>query len=200
MSKNFRTFIFFIYTTLPFISLCTDVIYILGPSCSGKSTTAVTLVEELGPSWKLIEYDVFERHVRRKNAYREETFSRTLQEAHKQLNEGYQVIIDSNAFFPELCTLTHSKYDVLKIYMYAPLKTLLQRYEERRKKYHHRKSFAKWVRKFIIGTFYRFYPTGIPKQSERVLDSTKLSLPEVIAIIKKLLSEAQRKKESADVR
>lgn len=167
------------------------VVFILGPCSSGKTTASFQLAHELGSQWKVVEYDQWERYIGRSNAPATVIFERMIEEVQDRVNEGYNVIVDANRYFPALrhCLLD-AGHTCTTIYLYAPFKVLLKRCKKRLKKHNHGQKWSHAIRAFVKMTFEHFYPRGFPEQTDGlVIDTTKLSRSELIARIKAAIHE-----------
>jgi len=118
------------------------VIFIMGGSCSGKSTIAHQLKELLqteGNAWDVIDFDNVG-----------ESLENVVAATHGLIEKNINVIIDTNTYEDWMLTdLEHSAH-VLKVLIYAPLKDLLIR-DEKRTAIHHRNIDRAWnARLFVI--------------------------------------------------
>jgi predicted kinase len=167
-----------------------QIVFILGPCSSGKTTASFQLVRELGAHWKLVEYDYWERRIGRSNAPAATIFEAMIEEVQDQLRAGYDVIVDANRYFPDLCTcLLEAGHTCTTIYLFAPYKTLLKRCKKRLKKHNHGQKWSHAIRAFVKMTFEHFYPRGFPEQTDGlVIDTTKLSRSELITRIKAVIA------------
>jgi len=173
------------------IILTNHIVFILGPSSSGKTTTSFQLLHELGSHWKVVEYDNWERRIGRSNAPASTIFARMIEEVKDQVNAGYDVIVDANRYFPDLrLFLLEAGHTCSTIYLYAPFKVLLKRCKKRFKKHNHGQKWSHTIKTFVKMTFDHFYPRGFPEQTDGlVIDTTKVSRNEVVALLKKAIDE-----------
>lgn len=162
------------------------VVFILGPSCSGKTTVSHKVARELGDAWKMVEYDVWERYIGRRNAPAQDIFARMVDDVHQQLDAGYDVIVDANRYFPDLCvSLLQAGHKCTNIYLYAPLKVLIKRCKKRLKEHNHGLKWSKSIRTFLKMTFKHFYPNDVPEQTDGlVIDTSQTSFDTVVTKIK----------------
>jgi cytidylate kinase len=167
------------------------IVFILGPCSSGKTTASFQLARELGAHWKLVEYDYWERRIGRSSAPATTIFEAMIEEVKDQVHAGYDVIVDANRYFPDLCAcLSNAGHTCITIYLYAPYKTLLKRCKKRLKKHNHGQKWSHAIRAFVKMTFEHFYPRGFPEQTDGlVLDTTKLSRSELVTRIKAVIAE-----------
>lgn len=168
-------------------------LFILGPSCSGKSTASFHLARELGAHWKVVAYDRWEAQIGRRNAPAEFIFTRTINEACTHLDNGYSVIIDANRYFPQLCAcLTQSGHTSSTVYLYAPFKVLKKRCKKRFKEHGHGRRVSKAARTFMKQNFAHFYPHGVPEETDGlVIDTTQISRDILIKMIKEEIAKTQ---------
>jgi cytidylate kinase len=179
--------VFLLSLLAPITSFGNQAVFILGPSCSGKSTTSLNLARELGNHWKVVSYDRWEAKIGRRNAPAEIIFNYTINEARAYLDNDYSVIIDANRYFSPLCArLTHSGHTCTTVYLYAPFKILKKRCKQRLKEHNHGPRISKKaVRAFMKQNFDYFYPRGVPEQTDGlVIDTTQVSRDQLVAIIK----------------
>lgn len=162
------------------------VVFILGPSCSGKTTVSYQLARELGVPWKVVSYDQWESYIGRSSAPASTIFAHMINEVHTQLNAGYDVIVDANRYFPDACnSLVRVGNKCTNIYLYAPLKVLLKRCKKRLKAHNHGQKWSKSIRKFLQMTFEHFYPHDMPEQTDGlVIDTAKVQSNEVVKMVK----------------
>jgi cytidylate kinase len=181
-----RYYVFVLSLFLPITIFGNHAVFILGPSCSGKSTAAFHLARELGDDWKLVAYDRWEARIGRNNAPATLIFTRAIDEARDHLDNGYSVIIDANRYFSPLCAcLTQSGHTCTNVYLYAPFKILKKRCKKRFKEHRHGTRLSKAARTFLKQNFAFFYPHGIPEQTDGlVIDTTQISRDTLIKIIK----------------
>jgi predicted kinase len=167
------------------------IVFMLGPCSSGKTTASFQLLRELGARWKVVEYDFWERRIGRAHAPAQTIFEAMIGEVKDQVNAGYDVIVDANRYFSELCAcLRDAGHTCTTIYLYAPYKILLKRCKKRLKKHNHGQKWSHAIRAFVKMTFEHFYPRGFPEQTDGlVIDTTKLSRSELITRIKAVINE-----------
>ena len=167
------------------------VVFILGPSCSGKSTVSLQLARELGDHWKVVAYDQWEARIGRLNAPSTTIFAHMIDEVHDQLDAGYDVIVDANRYFPDLCTsLLQAGHKCSNVYLYAPLKVLVKRCKKRLKEHNHGKKWSNSIRKFVKMTFKHFYPHDMPEQTDGlVIDTARVPFNDVLKRIKLTVSQ-----------
>ena len=178
------------------------VVFILGPSCSGKTTVSYQLARELGAPWKVVSYDQWEAYIGRSSAPASTIFAHMINEVHNQIDAGYDVIVDANRYFPDACnSLMQEGNTCTNIYLYAPLKVLLKRCKKRLKEHNHGQKWSKSIRTFLQMTFEHFYPHDMPEQTDGlVIDTAKVQSHEVVRIIKRRVikwkqEEAERQKQ-----
>lgn len=176
------------------------VIFILGPSCSGKTTVSHRVARELGDAWKLVEYDKWEGYIGRRNAPAQDIFARTIDDVHAQLDAGYDVIVDANRYFPDQClSLLQKGHRCTNIYLYAPLKVLIKRCKKRLKEHNHKK-WSHSIHKFVKMTFKHFYPNDIPEQADGVVINTEqTSFDTVVTKIKAIICKWKLSAQSTTV-
>ena len=97
-----------------------QVIFIMGPSCSGKSTIAKALIEKLDNNWSLIEYDALEDLLGRKVSG-EEIFIKMMHAANEPLACKKNVVIDTNTFYGDHCILLKTKIRIFSNFCFDTL-------------------------------------------------------------------------------
>ncbi len=164
------------------------VVFILGPSCSGKTTVSHKVARELGDAWKVVEYDKWEGYIGRRNAPATAIFERMIDDVHANLDAGYDVIVDANRYFPDQCvSLLHAGHQCTNVYLYAPFKLLIKRCKKRLKEHNHKK-WSHSIRKFVKMTFKHFYPNDIPEQTDGVvIDTEQTPFDTVVTKIKAII-------------
>jgi len=123
------------------------VIFIMGGSCSGKSTIAHQLKELLqteGSAWDVVDFDNIG-----------ESLENLVAATHGLLEKNINVIIDTNTYEDWMLTDLEHNAHVLKVLIYAPLKDLLIR-DEKRTAICHRNIDRAWnARLFVIDSHER---------------------------------------------
>ena len=166
-----------------------QVLFILGPSCSGKTTTSYQLARELGAPWNVVMYDQWEMRLGRRNAPATTIFAHMIDEVHEKLNAGHDVIVDANRYFPDMrASLLQAGHQCTNVYLYAPLKVLLKRCKKRLKEHNHAQKWSKSIRNFLKMTFEHFYPHDMPEQTDGVvIDTAKVRFNEIVRFIKAMV-------------
>lgn len=140
----------FLLLFLPF-SLSAEIIIVYGASCAGKSTLAKGLMQALQNNWTLLDRDVIELELIDEKAVDE----RLIREIDQAILLNQNVIVDLQDPAMILNALQNSLQDSLlhTIFVYAPLKHLLERDEARtirRNRTPHQQYRAK---SFVINTY-----------------------------------------------
>lgn len=188
MQKIVISFYSAIIFTCTFIHTKPTLVWIAGPSCSGKSTVS-RLLHEKHPSWTLIEYDTIEENMGR-HVSQELVFDQLITEINTALNQNTSVIVDTNTLYKEKIEALQCKATVVYFYIYAPLELLLQRDAQRTLRLNRNKTQARRAQEFVIHNFYAFYPDGIPVQSQ-CIDSHTLDTINAVDVIEKYLQNNQ---------
>ncbi len=170
--------------TCTFVHTKPTLVCIAGPSCSGKSTIS-KLLHEKNPSWALIEYDTIEENMGR-HVSQELVFDQLITEINTALNQNTSVIVDTNTLHKDKMRALQCKATIVYFYIYAPLKTLLERDAQRTCILGRSNIQAQRAKKFVIDNFNTFYPDGIPVQSQ-CIDSHTLDTINAVDVIEKHL-------------
>ncbi len=162
------------------------VVFVLGPSCSGKTTVSYQLARELGAPWKVVSYDQWEAYIGRSNAPASTIFAHMINEVHDKIKAGYDVVVDANRYFPDAReSLVKAGNKCTNIYLYAPLKVLVKRCKKRLKAHNHGQKWSKSIRKFLQMTFEHFYPHDMPEQTDGlIINTAQVQSHEVVRMIK----------------
>lgn len=192
MVKKYMLLVSFLSVVTSVTVFTHQIVFVLGPCSSGKTTASLQLARELGTQWKLVEYDNWERHIGRQNAPAATIFARMVDEVEDQIDAGYNVIVDANRYFPDLCqSLLDADHICTNIYLYAPYKVLLKRCKKRLKKHNHGLKWSYAIKAFVKMTFDHFYPRGYPEQTDGVvIDTTQVSRKELVARLKAIVYRA----------
>jgi len=150
-------------TNFPVTVACSDVIFILGPSCSGKSTTMRHLCRKLDKRWVVVELDkiLIRRKVRNKRGKCEYDESRAIdyliEEIHFQTSLDKNIVVDTNLYDERLIQSIPESNRIFCILIYASLTTLIKR-DEKRTRFFNRDEEKKRVAKgYVLSSFARFY-------------------------------------------
>ncbi len=188
----YRTYIFFFtvficgYIHSMEQSCQRNVVMILGPSCSGKSTLAYALHTKLGEQWKLIEIDDIEDHLlaQEMTAIREDKdtlIDYLIAEMQVSLNNGSKIIVDTNIYNERLLSFAKMK----KVLVSCSREILLQRNEERDQKFQRTYERAKRAREFMLQTCENFEQL---KAYDVKIDSSSTSIERSVEMIMPLLN------------
>lgn len=162
--------------------VASKVIFVMGPSCSGKSTIAKELLGGLTDNWVLAEYDAIEDRVGRKTPS-EDVFTLLIDTINNHLDAQKSVVVDTNMFYPQKCATLRAQ-QVEHVFIYAPLEILLQRDAYRTKILLRGKWQADAAHSFLIKSFNHFYPRGIPPEGDLVIDTTQKNLQQAVEAVK----------------
>lgn len=157
------------------------VVFIMGPSCSGKSTISKILQNQLSENWVLVEYDEIEDNLQNKHDH-ELIFKELINIVNNHLEQDKNIIIDTN-FFQEHALSRLLSDNVVQIYIYAPLELLLQRDAERSFKMSRNEKRAFYAKEYVIESYQHFYSTDILKNlssAKNFIDTSLMSKEQAI--------------------
>lgn len=119
----------------------TNIIFLFGPSCSGKSTLGQALYENLGSEWTYIDRD----DLIEKNVCTESTADRTLEKRIQSIKD--KIIIDAQIPWRE------KQKDEFYFMVLPPLEVLLKRDAERTIKLKRPERQAYYAREYVLETY-----------------------------------------------
>lgn len=163
-----------------------DVVFIVGPSCAGKSTIAHRVIKELDSNWILLEYDTIEEEMGRL-VKSKRIFEIVMDKVEYNLANGKSVIVDSNVFFTDV----HANYAIENnkiILVYAPLEILLERDTIRTEQLSRDRIKAERARMFVIKSFNRFFRKNKTIEFSGVFDTSKHSIDQLLYNIKRIIA------------
>ncbi|HAT8358262.1 TPA: AAA family ATPase [Legionella pneumophila] len=152
-------------------------IYIFGPSCSGKSTLGKKLQKLLGNDWLYIDRD----DLIEKKECSEESADQYLDEKIKA-REGKGTIIDAQIPWREK---SDGEFFVLLL---PPLKTLLNRNNNRTKFFNRNKEHHKICEDYVIETYYSLI-SAPSTQFDAVFDSGYSKLDDIANDVTQIINE-----------
>jgi adenylate kinase family enzyme len=146
-----------------YLTAC-DVLIVMGPSCSGKSTLAKGLWQELirrtqesGPQWALIDLDDVTEDVKINPDYSSANDLEYLSNAvNKLLDQGKSVVVDTNNYSEKFESELKAE-QVKKALIYAPLPVLLARDDHRTKSLKRDSKKAIGAKYFVMDNFAKFF-------------------------------------------
>lgn len=123
--------VIFFVSHITALSSNNKIITIMGASCSGKSTLSENLFQTLEYSWKLVELDVIEEELKKENdtITENEIINAMINQINKHLENGYNVLIDTNMYDVALTEIVRKSK--LFVWIYSPLHVLLERDNQR---------------------------------------------------------------------
>ena len=134
------------FQTIFFNLKCSDIILLIGASCSGKSTISEALHKRLNEEkkiWEIVGFDECGENI--ENLIE---FSKNI------IKGGENIVIDTNTYEETIDEeLNDKKNNLIKIYVYAPLDILLKRDEERNEKRERSEERALRARRFVKISF-----------------------------------------------
>ena len=149
----------------------TQVIMLMGPSCAGKSTLSKHLCTELNVDngqWKVIDFDEVEENI-----------DLLITATNNSLQEGINVIIDTNTYEDGMEQKFNNISAVIKVVVTAPLEVLLQRDVRRTELLKRDEKRASRCRDFVIDSFNR----SLIWFFDLIIDSSEQSIQESCNII-----------------
>lgn len=127
-----------------------EAILLYGTSCSGKSTLANKLQQNLKHTWKILDWDDYAEE------FGDDLASESLiNDLMQHLINDRRVIIDAQPCLELKNTLTN--YIVRTVLVYAPLKTLISRDGARNTLLKRPKKRRQYARAYIYETFFQLY-------------------------------------------
>lgn len=151
-----------------------NIIFIFGPSCSGKSTLGHALQKNLGSEWAYIDRD----ELIEQNACTESTADRTLEERIQSING--KMIIDAQIPWRE------KQKDELYFMVLPPLEVLLKRDAERTKKLQRPEKQACNAREYVLET-YNILSKMKRENFDHCFDSSRESVMDEISRVRTLI-------------
>lgn len=155
------------------VSTCPRIVFVMGPSCSGKSTLAEALVEHLGNNWVLVSFDTLEDKLGR-TIGAEAIFISMIDEINALLKSAKNVVIDTNTFYLSHCNRLSSMY-INYVLMSTPLEVLFERDAIRAKRLRRAPKQAQRARDFVEKSFHRFRSDEIMALKLHIIDTSRVS-------------------------
>lgn len=156
-------------------------IYIFGPSCSGKSTLSKALQESLGCKWTYLDRD----QLIEERLCTNDTADKTLEEKIASIKE--RVIVDAQIPWAE------KRETEIYCLLLPPLETLLERDMKRTKNLNRSEQRALYAKEYVITTYNTLSKMDREK-FDICVDSSKVSVEETVLKVVQLL-----KKEGLDI-
>lgn len=153
----------------------TNVIFIFGPSCSGKSTLGKALQYSLGREWTYLDRDdLIEQHL-----CTESNANKTLDEKIRSLEK--KIIVDAQIPWRK------KRSDELYFMVLPPLKILLERDQARTIKLQRTDKRAHYAHQYVIETFNTL--SNLDKTIfNHCFDSSQESIPDEVSVIKSIIN------------
>lgn len=142
------------------------IIFIFGPSCSGKSTLSHELIKQLGSEWTYLDRDVLIEN----GDCLESAADETLEERIKTI--GNRIIVDAQ--IPWRSKKEHEFYCLLL----PPLETLLERDAKRTVHLARSASRAEQAKKYVVSTYQTLSQLN-PNKFDLRFDSSKIPAEEI---------------------
>jgi predicted kinase len=147
-------------------------IIVMGPSCAGKSTYCNKYRQQYNDNLEFIEFDEIEKDLEKKiNAHvsEQEIMKKLLDQGQRSLNEGKDILIDTNYYEDSLLNLNAAR--IKRILIFAPLNTLFKRNRERAKALY--RTFERDLRcaNYIYKTYLKFKQIKELKKYEEIIEN-----------------------------
>ena len=152
-----------------------NVIFLFGPSCSGKSTLGQALQQNLGSEWTYIDRD----DLIEQNVCTESTADRTLEERIRSIKG--KIIVDAQIPWRE------KQKGEFYFKVLPPLEVLLKRDAERTIKLKRPERQAYYARKYVFETYNTLSKMG-ERNFDRCFDSSQESVMDEIKTVKTFIS------------
>jgi adenylylsulfate kinase-like enzyme len=181
------TCLLFIFLNMPDI-FAWQVLFIMGPSCSGKTTIARAVQQELGQEWILAEYDVIEDEMHER-ADHVAVFNNLMRYVNKKLKENKNVLIDTNFMCLPACEQLIS---LEKIYIVcsAPLTILLERNRTRNSKKNRTSAQVDIAQEWIKESYNNFFSSEQPIRYDCIIDTTSTTIEDCTTKIISLIHQS----------
>lgn len=156
-------FIFILFLNIN--AYASNVVILMGASCSGKSTITKSLKEKIikhNKKWETVDFDDVGENI-----------DILINQINKLLKNKINVIVDTNTYVKDM-EKRFKATNVVKIVIKTPLKVLLWRNEQREKKLNRNAKQAFWAKKFVIESF----NNSKTWQADFYVNSCKMSLEE----------------------
>lgn len=178
IGKSHKSFPMFFYQFLTVLILLlgvvsakeTSLVVIYGASCSGKSTCASALANDLGADWIVIDRDLLIENAQEPEKAEKVADQLLIESALHHLHNGQNVIIDTQ--YPE--ALTEAFPNTLSFFVYAPLKTLIARDEVRSMRLQRNEQRQLYARAYLLDTYAHLIRLGIGLESIDEIASSDL--------------------------
>jgi adenylate kinase family enzyme len=150
-------------------------IFLFGPSCSGKSTLGESLQDSLGSEWTYIDRD----HLIEQNVCTDQAADKTLEERIQSIQK--KIIIDAQIPWRE------KREGEFYFMLLPPLKVLFERDAERTIKLQRSPKLAQDAREYVLETYNTL--SGLDKKSfSCCLDSSRESISDEVNKIKSIVT------------
>lgn len=151
------------------------VIFLFGPSCSGKSTLGQALQKDLGSEWTYIDRD----DLLEQNGHAESTADRILEERIQAIKD--KVIIDTQIPWRE------KRQGEFYFRVLPPLEILLKRDLERTVKLQRPERQAHYAREYVLNTHHTL--SKLKKEEfDHCFDSSRESVTDEISMVKTIIN------------
>lgn len=132
------------------------IIVLFGTSCAGKSTLGKKLQNNLGAQWQFIDRDdLIEQRIDTCDKSDEEELNFLADEVNKRLCMS-NIIIDTNLYADNFVKKLFAT-NVFRVLVYAPLKLLLERDEQRTQVLQRSAEQVCYAKQFVLNTYEYYY-------------------------------------------
>lgn len=152
-------------------------VFIFGPSCSGKSTLAKALQNNLGSDWSYLDRD----ELIEQNHCNDSTADQTLDEKIEAIRE--KIIVDAQVPWRD------RRENEFYFLVLPSLEVLLQRDSERTIRLHRSPSRAQHAREYVLET-YDILSKMDKSKFDFSFDSSYFFIPDEISLIKTIMTSA----------
>lgn len=158
--RSFFKKIVFLFIVVSNLLQAADVVIVMGPSCSGKSTLAKALAGKMGKLWQMVDLDDVIEDVRMHSIDVRESINSDLDylsiAVNKILDTGKSVVIDTNTYQEGFEKKLHAT-NVKKVLVYCSLPELIKRDLKRTENLKRDERKAKIAKEFVLSSFDDFF-------------------------------------------